>query len=96
MKDSTLSFAGLQFMVPGAEAQFNGSYGLRSHALNFVGDMRLHATISEMVGGNKGWMLFPLDAIFMRHGAGTWLPMSITGTREHPQLHVDWKKLFQE
>lgn len=81
-------------MVPGAEAQFKGAYGLADHALNFAGDVRMHATISEMVGGDKGWLLFPLDAIFMRHGAGTWLPMTIDGTREHPQIHVQWGKLF--
>jgi uncharacterized protein involved in outer membrane biogenesis len=94
LKERRLNFARLQFMVPGAEAQFKGAYGLGDHALNFAGDVRLHATISEMVGGDKGWLLFPLDAIFMRHGAGTWLPMTIDGTREHPQIQVQWGKLF--
>ena len=94
LKDRTLSFADLQFMVPGAEAQFKGAYRLPARTLNFVGEVRLRATISEMVGGDKGWLLFPLDAIFSRHGAGTWLPMTIDGTREHPQVHVQWGKLF--
>ena len=94
MKEQTLSFARLQFMVPGAEAQFKGRYGLVNHGVNFSGDVRLQAKISEMVGGDKGWLLFPLDAIFSRHGAGTWLPMKIDGTREHPQVHVEWKKIF--
>ncbi len=96
LKHSTLSFSGLQFMVPGAEAQFNGSYGLPGQTLNFVGDVRLHATLSEMVGGSKGWLLFPFDPIFEKHGAGTYVPMTITGTREHPQIHVRWGKLFGE
>jgi len=94
MKQQRLDFARLQFTVPGAEAQFKGAYGIADHAVNFAGDVRLHATISEMVGGDKGWLLFPLDAIFMKHGAGTWLPIMIDGTREHPQIHVQWKKLF--
>ncbi|HZP24689.1 MAG TPA: AsmA-like C-terminal region-containing protein [Terriglobales bacterium] len=94
LKDRTLSFASLQFTVPGAEAQFKGSYNLRAQALNFAGDVRLRASLSEMVGGNKGWLLFPLDPLFSRHGAGTWLPMTIDGTREHPQVHVQWGKLF--
>lgn len=94
LRNSTLSFSQLQFVVPGAEAQMSGSYGLHSMAINFTGDVRLHATISQMVGGNKGWILFPFDPIFMKHGAGTWLPVSITGTREHPELHIEWRKLF--
>jgi hypothetical protein len=94
LKDRTLRFARLQFMVPGAEAQFKGSYSLRAQALDFAGDVRLRASLSEIVGGNKGWLLFPLDPLFSRHGAGTWLPMTIDGTRDHPQVHVQWGKLF--
>jgi hypothetical protein len=30
----------------------------------------------------------------MKHGAGKYLPVSITGTREHPQIKLNWKKLF--
>jgi hypothetical protein len=94
LQSSTLTFAGLQFTVPGAEAKFKGSYGIPEQSLNFVGDVRLHATLSQMVGGNKGRLLSFFDPIFMKHGAGTYVPMTITGTREHPEIHVQWKKLF--
>ena len=94
LKNRTLSFADLQFTVPGAEAQFKGAYGIRGETLNLTGDVRLRATVSEAVGGSKGWLLFPLDLIFEKHGAGTYVPVTITGTREHPQVHVQWKKLF--
>jgi hypothetical protein len=30
----------------------------------------------------------------MKYGAGTYLPVSITGTREHPQIKPNRKKLF--
>ncbi len=94
LQSSTLTFAELQFMVPGAEAQFKGSYGIREESLNFVGDVRLHATLSQVVGGDKGRLLSLFDPIFKKHGAGTYVPMTITGTREHPQIHVQWGKLF--
>ena len=94
LRKSTLNFSRLQFVVPGAAAQMKGSYGLPNMAINFAGDVRLQATISQMVGGDKSWILAPLDAIFSKHGAGTWLPVTITGTRDHPELHVQWKKLF--
>lgn len=95
LRNSTLTFADLQFVVPGAAAQMKGSYALRGGAINFTGDVRLNATISQMVGGSKGWILAPFDPIFSKHGAGTDLPITITGTREHPELHVEWKKIFQ-
>ena len=38
--------------------------GWHSEQLNFVGDVRLHATVSQMVGGSKGWLLAPFDPIF--------------------------------
>jgi AsmA-like C-terminal region len=94
LKDSILSFAQLQFTVPGAEAQFRGSYGIRGETLNFIGAVSLRAPLSEVVGGSKGWILFPVDPLFMKHGAGVYLPMTITGTRSHPEPHIQWKKLF--
>ncbi len=94
LKNSTLSFSQLQFTVPGAEAQFRGAYGIKGETLNFVGDVRLRAPLSEVVGGSKSWLLFPIEPLFMKHGAGTYVPMTITGDRSHPEVHVQWKKLF--
>jgi hypothetical protein len=67
---------------------------LSGGAINFAGDVRLNATISQMVTGNKRWILAPFDPIFSKHGAGTDVPITITGTRDHPELHVEWKKIF--
>jgi hypothetical protein len=39
-------------------------------------------------------MLVPFDPIFMKHGAGTYLPVSVAGTREHPQIKLNWKRIF--
>jgi len=39
-------------------------------------------------------VLVLFDPIFMKHGAGTYLPLSIAGTRSQPQIKVSWKKLF--
>jgi uncharacterized protein involved in outer membrane biogenesis len=91
---TNLTFGRLQFFVPGAAAKMSGAYALHSQTLNFVGDVRLKATVSQMMTGSKRWLLAPFDPIFMRHGAGTYLPVAITGTRDHPEVHVEWKKLF--
>jgi hypothetical protein len=94
LRNRTLTFSSLQFVVPGAAAQVKGRYALSGGAINFAGDVRLNATISQMVTGNKRWILAPFDPIFSKHGAGTDVPITITGTRDHPELHVEWKKIF--
>lgn len=90
----TLRFSRLQFVVPGAVAQMKGSYGLRTEAVDFQGDVRLEATVSQTMKGSKRWLLRPFDPIFMKHGAGTYLPVAITGTRTQPDVKLQWKKLF--
>ncbi len=47
LSQSNLSFSRLQFTVPGAVAQMKGSYGLRSEAVDFAGDVRLDARVSQ-------------------------------------------------
>jgi len=89
-----LSFSKLQFVVPGAVAQVKGDYGLHSEKVDFVGDVRLDATVSQTMKGSKRVLLAPFDPIFMKHGAGTYLPVAIAGTREHPEVKLQWKKLF--
>jgi len=95
LRTTRLTFHTIQFLVPGLAARMQGSYGLLDQRLNFVGDVRLDARISEMLPGGPQWLLVPLDLIFMQHGAGTYLPLSITGTREQPQIKVNWKKIFK-
>jgi len=90
----TLTFNHLTFEVPGVQAQVKGSYGLAGGDINFVGDVRLTATVSQTMTGSKRVLLAPFDAIFMKHGAGTYLPVAVTGTRQHPEVKLQWKQLF--
>jgi hypothetical protein len=94
LQRSTLSFRSLQFAAPGAVAQVSGSYGLSNGSINFVGDVRLDAMVSQTMTGAKHILLVPFDPLFHKHGAGTYLPVAITGNREHPDIHLQWKKLF--
>lgn len=94
LRKTDLSLSRFQFVIPGAAVQLEGSYGLRSEQVNFVGDVRLHATVSQTMTGAGRWALVPFDPIFMKHGAGTYLPVGITGTREQPHIRLDWKKVF--
>ncbi len=90
----TLSFSNLQFEVPGAAAQVKGSYGLVSDKLDFTGDVRLQAHVSNTMSGAKRVLLKPIDPIFARHNAGTYLPVNVTGNKDHPQIKLDLNEVF--
>ena len=89
-----LTFSSLKFDVPGVAADVKGSYGLRSEQIDFTGDVRLQAHVSDTMSGSKRVLLKPIDPLFARHGAGSYLPVNITGDRTQPQVKLDLKKVF--
>ncbi len=92
--DTTIDFSNLEFEVPGAVAQVKGSYGLVSNKIDFNGDVRLQAHVSNTMSGAKRVLLKPIDPLFAKHNAGTYLPVNVTGEREHPQVKLDLKRVF--
>ncbi len=66
-----------------------GKYWLASGDIDFTGTARLDATVSQMATGWKHVLLKPLDPLFRRDGAGTVLPIRITGTRGTPSFKLD-------
>jgi hypothetical protein len=94
LQKSDLSFSQLQFVMPGVVAQMNGAYGLHSERVNFVGDVKLEARVSETVSGVAHYVLIPFDPLFMKHGAGTYLPVAVGGTRQHPEVRLQLGKIF--
>jgi hypothetical protein len=97
LRRGTLSFADLQFGLPGALVQLHGTYGLRSETLAFDGTLRMQATVSQAVGadGLKGFLLKAIDPIFRKKGAGALIPIRIRGTREKPDFGVDVGRVFK-
>lgn len=94
LQKGDMSFSQLQFVVPGVVAQMRGSYGLHSEQVNFVGDVRLDARVSQTMSGIGRIVLIPFDPLFMKHGAGTYLPVVIEGTRQHPEVRLQLAKIF--
>jgi len=71
-----------------------GVYTLDGNQFNFKGVARMQAKVSEMVTGWKSLALKLADPLFMKHGAGTEVPIEITGTRSEPHFGVEWDKVF--
>jgi hypothetical protein len=44
-----------------------------------------------MMTGWKSILLRPVDPFFSKHGAGTEVPIKITGTRSEPKFGLDFK-----
>jgi hypothetical protein len=83
----------LKYTVPGAVIQVKGTYGVEGGALDFAGTAQLQATVSEVVGGWKGLLLKPADRFFKKNGAGTEVPIRVSGTRQDPKFGVDLKRM---
>jgi hypothetical protein len=95
LHNGQLALPDLGFTLPGANVNLHGSYALRSGALNFEGVAKLDATVSQMTTGFKSKLLRPLDPLFRRDGAGTYLPIGISGTRGEPSFRLEIGKILR-
>ncbi len=89
LRDGMLELPQLRFEVPGADISLEGKYWLASGDIDFTGTARLDATVSQMVTGWKHILLKPVDPFLRRDGAGTVLPIRITGSRGTPSFRLD-------
>jgi hypothetical protein len=89
LEKGVIRFSSLEFSVPGAKVALDGNYRLRDGALDFTGEMRMDARLSEATTGAKSVLLKLIDPFFAKDGAGAVLPIRIEGTRERPQFGLN-------
>jgi hypothetical protein len=90
LAQGSLKISHLVYDVPGAAVNLNGTYTLDGKTFDFHGTARLKATVSQMVGGWKGLLLSPVDKFFEKDGAGTEVPIKISGTQSEPHFGLDF------
>jgi hypothetical protein len=88
LEQGVIEFHSLTFGVEGARIDLAGTYNIRGGDLDFHGHLRLQAKLSQTVTGTKSFFLKAFDPFFAKNGAGTELPISITGTRDKPVFGV--------
>jgi hypothetical protein len=88
LSKGVITFTNLSFGVPGATILLSGTYNLRGEDLDLNGHLRMKARLSQTVTGAKSFFLKAVDPFFAKHGAGTVLPISITGKRDSPTIAV--------
>lgn len=81
-------FSTLTFGIPGAAIDLAGTYQIIGGQIDLQGHLRLQAKLSQTVTGTKSFFLKALDPFFEKNGAGTVIPISITGTRDQPTIGV--------
>jgi hypothetical protein len=97
LEKAIIQFRKLSFGVPGAQLNLEGKYDIGESKLDFSGQLRLQAKLSQTVTGKKSFFLKAVDPFFSKEGAGTVLPITITGTRQAPVLGVSvFHKTFKK
>jgi AsmA-like protein len=90
LKDRMATFSDLSFDVEGAAITLSGVYDLDKETLDFSGHLILNAKLSQTTTGAKSFFLKAVDPFFKnKRGAGTDLPIKITGSRSSPSFGLD-------
>src|SRR6195256_134615 len=90
LANGIISFSQLAFQVPGTRVNLAGTYSLDGNQFDFHGKARMDAKLSHTVTGWKSILLKPADPFFSKNGAGTELPVKITGMKSEPHFGSDF------
>ncbi len=88
LKNDVIHFSQLTFSVPGAGVELAGTYDISGRKIDLQGKLRMQAKLSQTVAGAKSFFLKAIDPFFSKNGAGTELPITITGTEDKPVMGV--------
>jgi AsmA-like protein len=90
VKDGIATFSDLRFHVPGARARLQGTFNLIDQKVDFRGLLFMDANLPKATSGIKSFLLKAVDPFLKknRHG-GARIPVSITGTYQHPSYKSD-------
>ena len=88
LKGGVARFTHLRFDVPGARAHMQGTYNLVNDRINLHGLLYMQAKLSNATSGIKSFLLKALGPFLKSNHRGEVLPVSITGTYDHPSYHM--------
>jgi AsmA-like C-terminal region len=88
LSNEIAKFHDTSFKVPSAEAILHGTYNLENTKIDFHGDLKTEASLSDDASGVKAVLLKPLDPLFKKKHAGAVVPVEMTGTYDRPHFGV--------
>lgn len=89
LKNEAAEFSALSFQIPGAKIDLTGRYQLRNEQLDFHGDAKTQAVLSEQTTGMKAVLLRPLNSLFKKKHAGADVRVGMTGTFDDPHFGIE-------
>jgi hypothetical protein len=92
VKNGVADFTHLFFEVPGAAVNMHGTYGLITERVDLHGTMRMQAKPSQATTGIKSFLMKVLDPFTNKDRGRVPIPVSITGTYDHPQYNASRPK----
>ena len=88
-----LTLENLVFRIEGAQVRLSGRYDLKADTVDFRGQVRTDARLSQMMKSRwKQLLLKPVDPFFARDGAGAQFDIAVTGPAASPRFGLDRKK----
>ncbi len=94
LEQGVMSLSYVSYGVPGAEVRLEGTYGLVSQQIDFRGELRMDAKVSEMTSGWKSFFLKIVDPLFQTKDSGSVIPIKIRGTPDAPSFGVEVGRVF--
>ncbi len=94
LEGGVMSLSYLSFSVPGAEVRLQGTYGLVNQQIDFHGELRTEAKVSEMTSGVKSFFLKLIDPLFEKKGMGAVIPIRIGGSADSPSFGLEVGRVF--
>jgi hypothetical protein len=88
LERGVMRFSKLNFSVPGASVELAGTYEIQTQKIDMKGHLKMQAKLSQTMTGAKSFFMKAIDPLFSKNGAGTELPITITGTQENPVMGV--------
>jgi hypothetical protein len=94
LQNGRLGLPSFQFSVEGARITLGGAYTLPTRRMDFRGSLLLDAPLSKTTTGFKSMLLKLVEPLFRKQGAGTALPIVVSGTVDKPSFGVDKGRLM--
>lgn len=90
MEHRVATFSSLRYSVPGAEVDATGQYRFVGKTYDFHGRARLKEKASQLTTGWKSFVLKALNPVFEKDGAGTDVPVEVSGTGSDLNWRLDY------
>ena len=88
-RNGTALFTPVSFQIPGASITMNGRFNLLNEHLDFHGDARTEAELSDDTTGAKAVLLKPINSLFKKKHAGADVRVEMTGTYDDPHYGIE-------